>query len=308
VGRAIVVALSASLALLGACNAVFDIDETELSPDNSDADGDGTEEIVDNCPGVANPSQADEDGDYVGDACDNCPLFANAEQTADADQDGVGDLCDPHPIAAGDCLVLFDSFAASDAFASHWRVIGAPMSAATAGDGRVDVASAGASVLLVPQDDAGQPFAGTFDVLVRGRATLLDDSHAVGVVSNATADKKTSGYSCELRGPYAGTTDVIPTFSFGDGTPYLFSFLLPPYSTAFTARVVTTTDKGMPEALCRIDYGLATASHALSDVQPVVAALTDGQPGVRLEDQAAELDAFALYRFGDAACGEAVRR
>ncbi len=35
-----------------------------------DADGDGVEDVLDNCPDVANPDQADADGDGIGDACD----------------------------------------------------------------------------------------------------------------------------------------------------------------------------------------------------------------------------------------------
>lgn len=76
----------------------------------SDADGDGIEDSVDNCPNVANADQADSDGDGIGDACDstnnndtdgdgiedsedNCPNIANADQ-ADSDGDGIGDACD----------------------------------------------------------------------------------------------------------------------------------------------------------------------------------------------------------------------
>jgi hypothetical protein len=59
-----------------------------------DADGDGTEEAADTCPGFANPSQADVDGDGHGDACDNCVDVANTSQE-DADLDGLGDACDP---------------------------------------------------------------------------------------------------------------------------------------------------------------------------------------------------------------------
>ena len=38
--------------------------------DDTDADGDGVADAVDNCPEVANPDQLDSDGDGVGDACD----------------------------------------------------------------------------------------------------------------------------------------------------------------------------------------------------------------------------------------------
>ncbi len=51
----------------------------------TDADGDGIEDAMDDCPKVFNPirpmdngKQADADGDGAGDACDPCPLVANA--------------------------------------------------------------------------------------------------------------------------------------------------------------------------------------------------------------------------------------
>jgi len=58
-----------------------------------DADGDGVEDPMDNCPNVANPAQADADGDGSGDACD-----------PDDDNDGVlddSDVC-PHTVFADD--------------------------------------------------------------------------------------------------------------------------------------------------------------------------------------------------------------
>lgn len=42
-----------------------------LTQCNSDPDGDGLLDIVDNCDNVYNPNQADCDGDNKGDACDN---------------------------------------------------------------------------------------------------------------------------------------------------------------------------------------------------------------------------------------------
>ncbi len=79
-------------------------------PDESDSDGDGVLDTIDNCPTVANADQADSDGDSIGDACDtdsdpdsdgdgvpdtidNCPTVANADQL-DSDGDGDGDACD----------------------------------------------------------------------------------------------------------------------------------------------------------------------------------------------------------------------
>ncbi|WP_197041593.1 thrombospondin type 3 repeat-containing protein, partial [Chondromyces apiculatus] len=71
----------------------------------ADADGDGVQDAVDNCPAVYNPSQADLDGDGLGDVCDpdddgdgvldaadNCPRTPNAGQE-DANGDGIGDAC-----------------------------------------------------------------------------------------------------------------------------------------------------------------------------------------------------------------------
>lgn len=82
---------------------------TQLAP--VDADGDGVDDAVDNCLGVANPDQADRDGDDIGDACDEFPDDPNNEAaecradldecdaalaaaTADADSDGVVDAND----------------------------------------------------------------------------------------------------------------------------------------------------------------------------------------------------------------------
>ena len=59
-----------------------------------DDDGDGVDNVDDNCVAVANPEQSDEDHDGVGDRCDNCPAYPHPLQT-NSDGDLFGDLCDP---------------------------------------------------------------------------------------------------------------------------------------------------------------------------------------------------------------------
>ena len=58
-----------------------------------DADLDGINDNVDNCPSVANHDQKDTDGDGVGDSCDVCISEYDPVQT-DVDSDGYGDACD----------------------------------------------------------------------------------------------------------------------------------------------------------------------------------------------------------------------
>ncbi len=71
----------------------------------SDIDGDGVADRIDNCVNVKNSDQADVDRNGRGDACDdwdrdgfinsldNCPEVANRDQE-DIDGDGIGDACD----------------------------------------------------------------------------------------------------------------------------------------------------------------------------------------------------------------------
>ncbi len=59
-----------------------------------DVDGDGIENLVDNCPSLFNSSQADADSDGLGDGCDHCPLTAPGV-TVDANGCGARDSGQP---------------------------------------------------------------------------------------------------------------------------------------------------------------------------------------------------------------------
>jgi hypothetical protein len=73
--------------------AEFQVFASEGGVAAQDADMDGIDDGLDNCPATPNASQSDVDGDGVGDACDNCTLQANANQ-CDTNGDGYGNQCD----------------------------------------------------------------------------------------------------------------------------------------------------------------------------------------------------------------------
>src|SRR6185295_1831029 len=88
---------------VGARNPVLaeagdDCEMCECDLGDPDEDGDGVDDIDDNCPKTENADQADTDEDGIGDVCDICPNDADAT-SADADGDGIGDVCDPCPTA-----------------------------------------------------------------------------------------------------------------------------------------------------------------------------------------------------------------
>ena len=60
---------------------------------NTDTDGDGLTNSLDNCATVSNTTQLDSDGDGVGDLCDNCVNISNSNQ-ANSDGDTQGNVCD----------------------------------------------------------------------------------------------------------------------------------------------------------------------------------------------------------------------
>ncbi len=80
--------------------------------ENTDTDGDGIDDIFDNCQYVSNSSQLNNDNDILGNACDddddndgivdgddNCAQIPNPSQN-DSDGNGIGDACDMSSIDA----------------------------------------------------------------------------------------------------------------------------------------------------------------------------------------------------------------
>jgi hypothetical protein len=163
----------------------------DAPPANSDGDGDGVADAIDNCPAKANPSQANEDGDALGDACDPCPPVA---VNTDGDGDGVGDACDPHPTTSGDTLVLFEGFASG--IPASWVNQGGWTAAG--GDARI-VSSDGLVAYLGPTlTPTGH---GTATVAFVPETLFGTSGRGFGV-ANPIAVAGTSGVSCQiLTGP-----------------------------------------------------------------------------------------------------------
>jgi len=87
-------------------NGILDEDEGVVpTPIANDADLDGVDDGVDNCPVNFNPAQTDTDGDTEGDACDadddgdgvddvNDAFPLDIDESVDTDGDGTGDVAD----------------------------------------------------------------------------------------------------------------------------------------------------------------------------------------------------------------------
>ncbi len=85
---------------------LFELELCVVGEFAQDTDGDGVNDLADNCIDIANADQADNDGDGLGDVCDddidgdgvlndadNCPETANPDQ-GDLNGNGIGDFCD----------------------------------------------------------------------------------------------------------------------------------------------------------------------------------------------------------------------
>ncbi|HEU4611730.1 MAG TPA: thrombospondin type 3 repeat-containing protein [Kofleriaceae bacterium] len=289
------------VALLAACNQLYGLDPTVALPpvDSSlpDEDHDGTPDLTDNCPGLAN-DQSDEDDDGLGNVCDNCPLFANREQD-DFDGDGIGDICDPEPTSATECLIVFDSFDAPAALEQHWRVL------ADAGTAASVEAMAGAVVLhpkvdseltLIALDDAGEPLLGnTFDVQMLGRADLTTGTVAAG--SRMLDRDHGDGGGAEGDSP----VDNLAITTAGTGwAKWSVAMSTARVGNRFAIRVLTDNpDKQLAKMHLRVDYGVSLGT---LDVDSDVEVALPGSPGIVATVDDVEVDAFVAYRRQTGSC------
>jgi hypothetical protein len=282
------------LALTG-CNAVFDVRDTRVVDAEipSDRDADGVIDIIDNCPDVPNTDQDDGDGDQTGDACDDCPLLANA-QDVDRDDDGLGDACDPHPAAAGDCLVLFDTFSDPDRFFDGWDVSTTnptPMVTPRAGD-----------VVLHYQPGFN------LGILAKGTPGLLDIAvKATSPTGNATViaaagvSSGTMGYWCSLQEP--NNTVVV----YGPSCPSIFGSVIPPVTGAPDAFVhLFIEDAGASVTTsCRADHGFSIGTAVVKGCGRI----TGGGAGVIVAGEDVTVEAVAIVRTQPGQpCPEPIRR
>ncbi len=293
--RAALVAVS-----LAACNQVLGINGTRVvdAPPPPDFDGDGIEDLRDNCPMVANPSQHDEDGDGIGDACDNCPLIANHLQEDDGDGDHVGDACDPHPTDKGDCLIVFDSFLEPTGFASHWQLV-YTSGTAVATPELDDVAISGTAfdAGIVALDASGKPLAGLYDIEVGAEVALQGGPLMILVSDLLDINDFRTPYACSVYD--TGLTAWVGNQGAGD------VLSAAPVGQQLVLRM-TSPDGLDGEVRCRADYGLAVGSIAGTIAPPTTPA---GGVGALVENTPAKIDAIAIYRFAPGQqCPPEIRR
>jgi len=93
------------------------------APDSpsGDRDGDGFNNLDDNCPDLFNLHQDDADGDRIGDVCDLCPQRVNIGRQLNSDGDDLDDSCGDPDTGSRQCITWFDGFGDGRTLSSYTR-------------------------------------------------------------------------------------------------------------------------------------------------------------------------------------------
>ena len=281
--------------LASGCNFVYGLDPTDLR-DQSDADGDGVYDAVDNCvetpnaPPPGQTEQLDNDHDTVGDACDNCPLISNIDQRDVGDSDGIGDLCDPHPTTGNDCLLVLDTFGDPARLLEHWQVISlvGDVTGVVPEVGRVRLRPRPSdSLALAARGPDGVLLSDDFDLLVRGKLVPAATGSIFHVVTDAAVPS--FGYACGLRFSDGPNVEGVVSAMGGTGTTNLMA-LAPPVDDELVIRLYTEKPDLPSPKFCRVEYGVSVGALSLGGQQP------KGWSGVRAAGAEVEITGIAIMK------------
>ena len=297
--NASLLAISISIAMLGGCNQLFGVEETELA-ESVDTDRDDVGELEDNCPATPNPSQVDFDGDGVGDACDNCPLYANTPQQNEGELDGkpdeVGDDCDPNPTRGGDCLILLDQFTEPAQLATTWELVYG------ASDPAPTVQHAGDHVVFQP-NGANKPafMVARVDgtrLLGRFSVNLVGDWPPPGSYAEAMAATDVTSVeqhvACGIQQANATVAATFIRFQVSATMSQIQGGFIsgPSVRSEFLTRLVV--ERGtMDVARCSVKWGVADG---VTNTANPLAALPEGGAGVVATNASVAIRAVALYQ------------